>query len=109
MTRIRTLLFGLVFLLSFSAFEKRHQAVFIEAERFTNRGGWVVDQQSMDVMGSAYMLAHGLGAAVADAEATIDIPSRGNYRIWVRTRDWVAPWQVGGSSGKFQDFLNGEH
>ncbi len=33
----------------------------IDAESFTDTGGWVVDQQSMDQMGSPYLMAHGLG------------------------------------------------
>ena len=94
---------------SFAAVTKRdHPTIFIEAESFTDPGGWVIDQQSMDVMGSAYLLAHGLGTPVQDAETTIDIPKKGNYRIWVRTRDWVAPWQVEGAPGKFQLLLNGD-
>ena len=48
--------------------------LFLEAEGFDNRGGWELDQQSMDVMGSPYLLAHGLGVPVADAVA-ITLPS----------------------------------
>lgn len=84
------------------AFCKTPVTIFIEAESFTNSGGWVIDQQVMDIMGSAYMLAHGLGIPVADAETTIKVSSKGNYRVWVRTRDWVAPWKVEGAPGKFQ-------
>lgn len=83
-----------------------HESIFIEAEGFANRGGWVIDQQSMDVMGSAYLLAHGMGTPVPDAETTIVLQSGGNYHIWVRTRDWVAPWQVEGAPGKFQVLFN---
>jgi hypothetical protein len=36
----------------------------VEAESFENCGGWVVDQQFMDLMGSPYLLAHGLGEPV---------------------------------------------
>ena len=39
----------------------------VEAEAFTYKGGWVVDQQFMDQMGSPYLLAHGMGSPVADA------------------------------------------
>jgi len=80
--------------------------ILIEAESFTDRGGWVIDQQSMDVMGSSYLLAHGIGIPVPDAETTIDLPENGDYRIWVRTRDWVAPWQVEGAPGRFQVLFN---
>ncbi|MDZ8119134.1 hypothetical protein P9H32_10905 [Pontiella sp. NLcol2] len=35
--------------------------VLIEAESFAEKGGWVVDQQFIDTMGSPYLLAHGMG------------------------------------------------
>ena len=49
-----------------SAAEKAH-TVLVEAEAFAEQGGWVVDQQFMDQMGSPFLLAHGLGVPVADA------------------------------------------
>ena len=49
------------------------QTILIEAESFDNRGGWVVDQQFMDQMGSPFLLAHGLGRRVGDA-ATVEFP-----------------------------------
>jgi len=64
-------------------------SVLVEAESFTNRGGWVVDQQFVQQMGSPYLLAHGLGKPVADAVTTAHFPATGLYRLWVRTRDWV--------------------
>jgi len=33
----------------------------IEAESFVDKGGWVVDNQSMMQMGSPYLMAHGVG------------------------------------------------
>ena len=48
----------------------------------------------MDQMGSPYLLAHGLGVPVKDAVTTVDIPGTGKYRVWVRTRDWVATWNA---------------
>ncbi|PHN08181.1 FAD-dependent oxidoreductase [Flavilitoribacter nigricans] len=104
----RNLLLPLLVVLSLNLFGRKHTTIFLEAESFTERGGWVIDQQSMDVMGSAYMLAHGLGQPVADAKTTVEIPRRGKYRVWVRTRDWVAPWQVPGAPGKFQVLLDGQ-
>ena len=41
--------------------------VLVEAESAEDLGGWVVDQQFMDLMGSPYLLAHGLGEPVRDA------------------------------------------
>ncbi|RYD67616.1 MAG: FAD-dependent oxidoreductase, partial [Verrucomicrobiaceae bacterium] len=83
------------------------QFLFLEAEGFDNHGGWDLDQQSMDGMGSPYLLAHGLGVPVADAVTQVTFPSAGSYRIWVRTRDWVAPWNAPGAPGKFQLLIDG--
>jgi hypothetical protein len=82
--------------------------VLIEAESFRDRGGWSIDTQAMEQMGSPYMLAHGLGEPVQDAVTTVDLPAPGKYRILVRTRDWVAPWNVQGAPGKFQVLANGQ-
>lgn len=82
--------------------------VFLEAEAFEDTGGWEVDQQAMDVMGSPYLLAHGLGVPVKDAVTSVDFQQPGIYRVWVRTRDWVAPWNAPGAPGRFQLLINGE-
>jgi len=82
--------------------------VFIEAEQFAQHGGWELDQQSMEQMGSPYLLAHGLGIPVSDATTQVEFPSAGIYRMWVRTRDWVAPWNAPGAPGKFQVLINGK-
>lgn len=88
-------------LLLFAA-HARAQTVLVEAEQFEDLGGWVHDSQFMDQMGSPYLLAHGLGVPVGDAETTVKLPKPGTYRIWVRTYDWVAPWNAPGAPGKFQ-------
>ncbi|UCE47778.1 MAG: hypothetical protein JSW47_19535, partial [Phycisphaerales bacterium] len=82
--------------------------LLVEAESFRNLGGWVVDQQFMDQMGSPFVLAHGLGVPVADATTDILFPRWGTYRVWVRTRDWVAQWKVPGSPGRFQVSVAGK-
>lgn len=84
------------------------QHIFVEAEQFTELGGWDVDQQSMDQMGSPYLLAHGLGVPVKDAVTAVKVKEPGTYQVWVRTRDWVAPWKVPGAPGKFQLLINGK-
>ena len=86
---------------------KKDQTIFLEAESFTDPGGWVVDQQSIDIMGSPYMLAHGLGVPVKDASTPLIIHSNGEYKVWVRTHDWVAPWGAEGAPGKFHLVING--
>lgn len=82
--------------------------VLVEAEAFEDFGGWALDQQFMDQMGSAFLLAHGIGEPVADAQTTVKFPKTGQYRVWVRTRNWVAPWKVKGSPGKFQVVVDGK-
>ena len=81
--------------------------MLIEAEAFETLGGWSVDQQAMDQMGSPYLLAHGLGVPVEDATTRVEIPA-GTYRVWVRTRDWVAPWKAPGAPGRFQLLIDGQ-
>jgi hypothetical protein len=82
--------------------------IFLEAESFQNKGGWVVDQQFMDLMGSSYLMAHGMGIPVADAETTAGFPSTGEYTIFVRTFNWTSPWHNGEGPGKFNIVINGQ-
>ncbi|MGI9467165.1 MAG: FAD-dependent oxidoreductase, partial [Rubripirellula sp.] len=82
--------------------------VFVEAESFQKRGGWKLDTQFIQQMGSPYLLAHGLGRPVDDAITTINVAEEGNYRLWVRTKDWVARWNSKASPGKFQVIIDGK-
>ncbi|MCE2861859.1 MAG: hypothetical protein LW690_05350, partial [Opitutaceae bacterium] len=91
---MRLIITALVFNFSLVAALCAQPAVLVEAESFLNHGGWVIDQQSMDQMGSPYLLAHGLGEPVADATTMVQFARQGRYRLWVRTRDWVAPWKT---------------
>ncbi|HYW78165.1 MAG TPA: NADH-dependent oxidoreductase, partial [Thermoguttaceae bacterium] len=91
------------------------QTILIEAEGFDQSGGWFVDQQFMDQMGSPMLLAHGMGVPVDDATTKVAFPNAGTYRVWVRTRDWVAPWRGDGTSwsdadapGRFQLWVDGK-
>jgi hypothetical protein len=59
-------------------------------------------------MGSPYLLAHGLGKPVEDASGHIKLTSTGNYRVFVRTKDWVARWGAPGQPGRFQVLINGK-
>ena len=76
--------------------------ILIEAEDFSEYGGWLVDSQFETVMGSPYLLAHGLGKTVKDAKTSIQVPKSGNYDLFVRTRDWVPAH----SPGRFQVLIN---
>ena len=52
----------------------RAERVDVYANAF-REGGWKLDVQFMDVMGSPYLIAHGLGFPVPDAVATARVPS----------------------------------
>lgn len=83
-------------------------SILVEAESFNNKGGWVIDQQFMDQMGSPYLLAHGLGKPVADASTKIDIPSEGDYNVYVRTFNWTSPWSDKKGAGQFKITVGGK-
>jgi hypothetical protein len=83
------------------------QTVLVEAESFANRGGWVVDQQFMDQMGSPFLMAHGLGIPCADATKEVVFPETGAWYVWVRTRNWVSNWGFAEGPGQFQLVVNG--
>jgi len=82
--------------------------VLVEAESFENHGGWSLDTQFIQEMGSPYLLAHGLGKPVADATTEVTFPAPGTYKVFVRTKDWVARWGAEGSPGKFQLLIDGQ-
>src|SRR4051794_1614275 len=82
--------------------------VLTEAESFKDPGGWVLDTQFVHIMGSPYLLAHGLGQPVKDATTTVTFQSTGAYKVYVRTKDWVAHWKAPGQPGKFQVLIDGQ-
>ncbi len=84
------------------------QDVLVEAESFDDAGGWQLDTQFINEMGSPYMLAHGLGRPVKDATTKVRFPQSGTYHVFVRTKDWVARWNAPGSPGKFQLLIDGK-
>ena len=94
--------------LSLIGFSQPMNSLFLEAENFENKGGWVVDQQFMDMMGSSYLMAHGMGVPVEDAKTEVEFPSTGEYTVFVRTFNWTSSWYDGEGPGKFQLLLNDE-
>ncbi len=74
--------------------------ILIEAEAFSDTGGWVTDQQAVDVLGSPYLLAHGYGRPVQDAVTVVDLEA-GEYYAYVRTYNWTSPWHEGEGPGRF--------
>lgn len=65
------------------------KVIFVECESFAERGGWVVDPQFVEQIGSPYLMAHGMGEPVENASTTIQVPSGGSYHVWARTTDWA--------------------
>lgn len=86
----------------------RAATVLVEAEHFRQAGGWVTDTQFVETMGSPYLMAHGLGTPVADASTEITVPAAGEYKVWVRTLDWVAKFNAEGKPGRFHLLVNGQ-
>jgi len=79
--------------------------LLIEAESFSDKGGWLVDPQFVEQMGSPYLMAHGLGIPVKNAVTSITLPSPGRYHVWARTRNWApGNWDA---PGRFQIAVNG--
>lgn len=82
--------------------------LWLETESFSDKGGWVVDQQFMDLMGSPYLMAHGMGQPVPDASTTVDIPHKGKWHIYVRTFNWTSPWTSQDGPGAFKVKVGGK-
>jgi hypothetical protein len=96
----------LLLLLCHVSFAQKPATVLVEAESFDNKGGWSIDQQFMDVMGSSFLMAHGMGRIVEDASTTVTFPETGTYKVYVRTRNWTAQWSNKAAAGEFQLLVN---
>ena len=84
------------------------ESFLIEAEQFSQKGGWQVDTQFIETMGSPYLLAHGMGKPVADATTEASVARDGNYTVWVRTIDWTERLKRTEGGGLFAVVVNGE-
>ena len=93
-------------LISFSALAQKKDFVLVEAESFNEKGGWFLDQQFMDQMGSPFLLAHGIGKPVQDASTKVMIPKKGIWHVYVRTWNWCSPWKTKEAPGRFNVDLN---
>ena len=77
--------------------------VWVDAEDLADYGGWKADTQFVHLMGSAYLIAAGVGEPVADATGVVQIGMGGTFRVWARTRDWLPEHHP----GRFQVVVNG--
>ncbi|MDZ8119301.1 FAD-dependent oxidoreductase [Pontiella agarivorans] len=78
--------------------------IWIDAEDFSDYGGWSMDTQFVPQMGSPYLLAAGIGNPVKDAVTTLTVPEAGTYRIWVRSKNWLKEH----APGTFKVAVNGK-
>jgi len=81
--------------------------ILIPGSMFENHGGWISDPQFMEVMKSSEMLAHGLGVPVEDAVTKFTVANAGEYRLWIRTRNWTAYWSDKPTPGVFHVIVDG--
>jgi len=94
------------FLIILTSCGKYSDKILIEAESFSDTGGWIVDPQFVEQMGSPYLLAHGLGTPVENAITEFTIAQSDKYHIWVRTKNWApGDWSA---PGRFILVVNGE-
>ncbi len=100
--------FVLAIMAIFSTLMVEASEILVEAESFHHLGGWVVDQQFMNQMGSTYVMAHGMGVPVEDATTTISVDKGGEYYIYIRTYNWTAPWSEKAGPGRFSLVVNGK-
>ncbi|AYN69608.1 FAD-dependent oxidoreductase [Euzebyella marina] len=94
------MLFRLVLIITSCVQISAAQELLVEAESFDQPGGWVVDPQFVEQMGSPYLMAHGMGEPVANAVTSVEFPKKGEYHVWVRTMNWApGDWEAPGRFG----------
>ena len=82
--------------------------IFLEAATFLNQGGWTIDTQSYETLGSFYLLAHGIGKPVRDAVTEFRTEESTTWHVHAHTRDWTAVWKRGTPAGRFQILIDGK-
>lgn len=86
----------------------KNRCRYINPGSFESYGGWSLDTQFYSTVKSEYLLAHGTGTPVADAETKTSLPHTGTYNIWVRTKNWVGFWKPDAAAGIFKLKINGK-
>jgi len=78
--------------------------LLVEAEHFSDYGEWRLDTQFTHKMGSAYLIAPGVGDPIGAARTTVSVTKGGLYRVWARTKDWLPEH----SPGRFRIDVGGK-
>ncbi len=93
---MKNIIFSLILALAFKAYTQEQQTVLlVEAEAFDDHGGWTLDAQFIDQMGSSYLMAHGIGTPIKNASTIVNFPEKGIYKVYVRTMNWVPEYEPG--------------
>ena len=98
-------IFFILFIVSlFTSCIIENNTLLIEAEKFEEKGGWLVDPQFVEQVGSPYLLAHGLGEPVKNAKSQLTFAKAGQYHVWARTMNWApGKWEA---PGRFKIVIN---
>ena len=65
------------------------EKIWIDATEFEDYGGFILETQFVREMGQAYLMANGVGQAVAPATVTFHTAEEGYYRVYIRTKNWL--------------------
>ncbi len=104
-TPMMTKTIGLVLISNLILILANAQSILLEAESFDELGGWVVDPQFVEQMGSPYLMAHGMGTPVENATTKFEVKHAGAYHVWVRSKNWApGDWEA---PGRFRLTVNG--
>ncbi len=76
--------------------------LLIPTSSFTEKGGWILDNEFILTIGASYLLAHGLGNPVKNAKKTIHVKKSGLYSVQVYTYNWCSPWHCDIFPGLFR-------
>ncbi|WP_377173769.1 FAD-dependent oxidoreductase [Roseibacillus ishigakijimensis] len=84
------------------------ERILVEAESLSDRGEWKLDTQFIELMGSPYLLAHGMGEPVGPAKGSFAVTEGGDYQVWVRTLDWSEQLGQAEGAGRFSLEIAGQ-
>ncbi len=88
--------------ISLSGCNRSDQLIFLEAESFKNTGGWVVDQQSFDIIGYYLLCPTAWVLPVPHAVTSVRSSGRRSSQCLGAYRTLGCPVGCKGAPGKFQ-------
>ena len=79
------------------------QYIYLEAERFADYGGWELESNFINNVGSCYLIAKGFPAPVAPAKTRQSVTASGKYSVFCRCKNWAPAY----TPGRFKIAING--